>query len=76
MENGLGEDDCWILSEILEQPVRSGKFNFFENGGNSLLAIQMISEIENKMDIQIRITDLFVYPVFDEFYPISWPKSR
>ncbi|HMQ67796.1 MAG TPA: non-ribosomal peptide synthase/polyketide synthase, partial [Ignavibacteria bacterium] len=40
--------------------------NFFELGGHSLLGMRVISAIRKKMDSEIAIKDLFVYPTVSE----------
>lgn len=36
--------------------------DFFEIGGDSLLAIRLVSVIRRKMEVDIFINDVFIYP--------------
>ena len=66
-ENELERKIFNIWSKILEVNINCRKDNFFEFGGNSLLAMQLVSEIENEMQVRIKVVDLFLYPTFEEF---------
>ncbi|WP_028888243.1 non-ribosomal peptide synthetase [Tenacibaculum ovolyticum] len=51
-----------IWEEILEVKGIELEDNFFELGGHSLLATRLVSMIRTKMDIEIPITTIFLYP--------------
>ncbi|GAB4195555.1 MAG: hypothetical protein Tsb002_28140 [Wenzhouxiangellaceae bacterium] len=53
-----------IWSEILELDPGSISLtsNFFDVGGNSLLAAKLIANLQSEFDKEILITDLFLYP--------------
>ena len=41
--------------------------NFFELGGHSLLAIRLVSAIRKKLDIDLSVNDIFIYPTIAVF---------
>jgi amino acid adenylation domain-containing protein len=41
--------------------------NFFDLGGNSITAVQVIHEIDKQLNINIALIDLFRYPSIDEY---------
>jgi amino acid adenylation domain-containing protein len=55
-----------IWSELLGRPQVSRHDNFFDTGGNSLLAIQLQSRIEQRLGIRLAVRDLFEYQQLDE----------
>lgn len=55
-----------LWKNILSLESISKETNFFTNGGNSLLAIQLVAKLE-KNSVQASIEDLFRHPVFEEF---------
>jgi fengycin family lipopeptide synthetase D len=57
--------DIWL--SLLGKPVSSKSDSFFELGGNSLIATQLISKIDRDLNIQVRIRDIFEYPEFGDF---------
>ncbi len=52
--------DIW--QSLLQLDDIGIKHNFFEIGGHSLLAIQVISRIREALGVQLKVTDLFVHP--------------
>ncbi|WP_342089308.1 phosphopantetheine-binding protein, partial [Dyadobacter sp. OTU695] len=36
--------------------------NFFELGGHSLMAIRMVTAVKDKLDIDVIVRSLFLYP--------------
>lgn len=46
---------------ILRKPVKSNT-NFFTNGGDSLLAMNLVMELEKIFNINLSIVDIFKYP--------------
>ncbi len=40
--------------------------DFFQSGGDSLLAIRFVSELNKELGLELRIKDLFDYPTIDE----------
>jgi aryl carrier-like protein len=59
--------------EILELPSVGHDENFFDLGGNSVRAIQLLATIRERLESSIEILDLFRYPtirsLLDAFYP-------
>ena len=55
-----------IWSELLNHDHISADDNFFEIGGHSLLAIQLISRIKDEFKIDIMLADLFKIPTIKE----------
>jgi len=53
------------LLNIAEDQI-SAQANFFELGGNSLLATQLINEVQQCFDIKIDYKDIFTYSIFRE----------
>ncbi|MGI8637814.1 MAG: thioesterase domain-containing protein, partial [Segetibacter sp.] len=41
--------------------------DFFELGGHSLLAMRLISAIRKKLNIEVRVNDVFIFPTIAEF---------
>jgi len=54
-----------IWSELLDRPQVSRGDNFFDIGGNSLLAIQLQSRIERRLGFHISVRDLFEHQRLD-----------
>jgi len=55
-----------LWQSLLHLETLTKKTDFFLNGGDSLLAVQLIAELE-KSGIQASIEDLFHHPIFGEF---------
>lgn len=66
-----------IWSELLQidEEKISTTANFFELGGQSLLAISMTREIESRFGIKMAIKDLFKHPVLSELSVIIADKQ-
>ena len=54
-ELGISEDDITM------------QFDFFENGGHSLIAQRMISRLSEELGTDIEITSIYYHPVFEDF---------
>ncbi len=54
-----------IWQELLDAHTISIHDNFFERGGDSLLAIRLLSFILKELTIEIRIGDIFEYPTIE-----------
>ncbi|MFC0514087.1 non-ribosomal peptide synthase/polyketide synthase [Mucilaginibacter angelicae] len=52
-----------IWEELLGVEKVGKKDNFFELGGHSLLAMRVISQVRRELNKELKIRDLFVYPV-------------
>ncbi|WP_281560967.1 non-ribosomal peptide synthetase [Thalassomonas sp. RHCl1] len=57
--------DIW--QKVLNKPVISRQDNFFEIGGNSLLAIRVINQIQQAMDEIIHLVVMFDQPTLADF---------
>ncbi|SEK03277.1 amino acid adenylation domain-containing protein, partial [Bacillus thuringiensis] len=55
-----------IWMDLLKTPYVDADDNFFLNGGHSLKAISLMSEINKVFSIEIGIQDIFDYPVFKD----------
>ncbi|MFN1834854.1 amino acid adenylation domain-containing protein [Balneola sp. MJW-20] len=61
-ESDLQEDLASIWKDILSVSPISINDNFFEIGGDSLLAVQLIDRIRSKMEIELPLAVLFIAP--------------
>ena len=61
-QNELETDLCEIWSSLFNIERVGINDDFFALGGHSILAIRLISEIKNKQNVEISITDLFENP--------------
>ena len=55
-----------IWSDILGQPVNDVTRSFFEYGGHSINATQVIASINNKLALPVTVAHLFQYPTIRE----------
>ncbi len=60
--------DIW--SDVLHFDEISIKHNFFEIGGQSLFAIQVVSRIREAFSVQLKVNDLFLYPTIEQLVKI------
>ncbi|MFD5696423.1 condensation domain-containing protein [Streptomyces lasiicapitis] len=58
---------CDMLSELLGTPAPTPDSDFFELGGNSLLALQVINRVEERFGVRHRLLDLYEYPRIEDF---------
>ena len=56
-----------IWSDVLKTPVPDRDSNFFNMGGNSMLAIKLVNRINKQLDVQMNIADLFIHPTITSF---------
>jgi amino acid adenylation domain-containing protein len=52
-----------IWEELLGVEKIGARDNFFELGGHSLLAMRVISQVRRELNKELKIRDLFVYPI-------------
>jgi tyrocidine synthetase III len=57
---------CAIWQEVLGLDRISIRGNFFEIGGHSLRAVQIVSRIHKELGIKIELKDVFSYPTVEE----------
>ncbi len=55
-----------IWAEVLKLERVGRRDNFFELGGHSLLAVPILSRVQSQLGMQMKLTDLFTYPVVAE----------
>lgn len=54
------------LEEMLEEKINlDAKSNFYDVGGNSLLAMEFLNYLNNNFNVAINIKDLFEKSIFD-----------
>jgi acyl-CoA synthetase (AMP-forming)/AMP-acid ligase II/acyl carrier protein len=56
-----------IWMKVLDQDNINDDINFFELGGNSIKAIQLIEEINRKLQMKLKVKSIFKNPVFTDF---------
>jgi len=56
-----------IWKSLLKIEIIGVKDNFFSLGGNSILAMRLREQIENKFEANISVTDIFNYPTIEKF---------
>jgi amino acid adenylation domain-containing protein len=59
-----------IWRELLRQEVIGIDDNFFENGGHSLLAMQLLTRIRNEFKTELSLRNIFEAPTIAEFAAI------
>ena len=59
-------DVAAIWAEVLKVERVGRRDNFFELGGHSLLAVRVVSRVRSLLGKQMKLTDLFAYPVLAE----------
>src|SRR3990167_543481 len=55
--------EIWV--DVLQNEEISICDNFFEIGGHSLLAVQLIEKINQKLNVKLKVADLFKYPTIE-----------
>lgn len=85
--NAVEQELVAIWQELLGLPKVSVKDNFFDLGGHSLKATQLIARISERLGASLRLSDIFAHPILEELAqilglqtaaPTSWvvlPKS-
>lgn len=56
-----------IWETTLNQPNIDINSNFFEVGGHSLLALQLVNRIAEQLNIKVKLQDVFAYPTIKSF---------
>lgn len=64
--NDLEQAMADIWSDVLGRPVTDVARSFFEYGGHSINATQVVAAINNKMGLPITVANLFQYPTIRE----------
>ncbi|HEV8494341.1 MAG TPA: condensation domain-containing protein, partial [Candidatus Angelobacter sp.] len=65
-----------IWAEVLKLERVGRRDNFFELGGHSLLAVRVLSRVQSQLGKEMKLTDLFVYPVLAELVRKLWRAGR
>jgi tyrocidine synthetase III len=63
--NKIEEELVSAWCEVLKQEQLGIRSNFFEIGGNSIKAIQVVSRIEKTLNVQLSLRDIFDYPTVE-----------
>uniref|UniRef100_UPI003F797FB4 amino acid adenylation domain-containing protein n=1 Tax=Chitinophaga sancti TaxID=1004 RepID=UPI003F797FB4 len=66
-ETPLERDLARLWENVLQRPNVSMNDDFFEIGGQSLKAIQVISRVFKEFSVKLELRDLFINPVFAQF---------
>ncbi|WP_116507025.1 non-ribosomal peptide synthetase [Micromonospora sp. B006] len=53
---------CNLFVDLLDQPDVSGSASFFELGGNSLLAVQLVLRLQDIFQVNLSVADIFAAP--------------
>jgi len=69
--NQIEKDLAAIWSDVLGRPVTDVSRSFFEYGGHSINATQVVSAINNKLGLPISVANLFQYPTIRELAQIA-----
>lgn len=72
--NDLEIKVCEIYSEVLGIPIKNIGINddFFKLGGNSILAIKLISKLSAQASVNISIQDLFKHKTISSYLSVSF----
>ncbi len=65
-ESALERDLASIWSDVLGRPVLDVSRSFFEYGGHSINATQVVAAINNKLGLPVTVANLFQYPTIRE----------
>lgn len=58
---------CHMLGDLLGTPAPTPDSDFFDLGGNSLIALQVINRVEERFGMRHRLLDLYEYPAIEDF---------
>ncbi|WP_212004588.1 non-ribosomal peptide synthetase [Chitinophaga sp. HK235] len=56
--------DIW--EHLLATPRIGTRDNFFELGGHSLLAIRVVAAVRKKLEVELTVRDIFIYPTVSQ----------
>ena len=76
--NELEQQVCQILSEVLGLPEdKVGiRDDFFRLGGDSIISIQLISRLRQKLGVNVSVKDIFSYKSIERLYDNVLSKKR
>ena len=76
---GTANEKCiaqvWANELHVSEETITMRFDFFENGGHSLVAQRMVSRISEILDVNISITAVYCHPVFEDFVKVVTPSQ-
>jgi amino acid adenylation domain-containing protein len=72
IEEALAE----IWSALLQRELIGRHDNFFEAGGHSLLAVQMLSRVNNDLNVDLALAEIFSHPILSNFAWVIAGASR
>ena len=76
---GTANEKCiaqvWANELHVSEENITMRFDFFENGGHSLVAQRMVSRLFEIMDVNISITTVYCHPVFEDFVKVVSPSQ-
>ncbi len=75
-KNVFEMDLLHIWKEILNIEEVSTTSNFFDAGGNSLLAIRIVSKVREKLDLGLLVLDVMQYPTIKQMASFLTAKSQ
>lgn len=55
-----------LWSVVLKQPISNVQTNFFEAGGHSILAVQLMQQVQQHFAIPLPLVTLFQYPTIEQ----------
>ncbi|MGO4775911.1 condensation domain-containing protein, partial [Lysobacter sp. 2RAB21] len=64
-----------IWAELLQIEQVGREDHFFDLGGHSLLALQMTARLQQRLDLEVALSDLFAQPVLHEFARVAASKQ-
>ncbi|MFD1299856.1 amino acid adenylation domain-containing protein, partial [Lysobacter gummosus] len=64
-----------IWAELLQIEQVGREDHFFDLGGHSLLALQMTARLQQRLDLEVALSDLFAQPVLHEFARVAANKQ-
>ena len=74
--NATEETLAAIWAEILGRTQVSVTDNFFEIGGHSLKATQLISRIREQLGVSLKLSNIFAHPVLEELAGLLGAESK
>ena len=74
-ENEKSIARIWASELHVSEDAITMQFDFFENGGHSLVAQKMVSRLFETLGVDIEITSVYSHPVFEDFVKAVNPMS-
>lgn len=68
--DGIEKEIAAIWSDVLDRSDINYETNFFEEGGQSILAAQLVNKTNEKLEVSVTLKDIFEAPVFEQFSKI------